>query len=581
MTLAILQATNRARDAETPSALLKLPGGSTLIGDLAGRFRSAGVNRIVAITRPEWVDAIGAAVGDGVEVRGSASLATDIEAYAELFGESDGDTLISEADVVCHHGAISGLLLDPKITSGTLASRAKRYAGLNRITIQRGRVIHARSAYHTSPRTNSHALGMIKVGADDREAAIEACRIVSDPAFADSPSLQAELDATSHRRLNTFARSNQGLMLQRELAERRHDLEWLPDRDTIEAELDGALEEAVVRPREEDERDPAALVLVGLVRSGTLVKPAYLRSFQLHRCRTQDEAERAGTALARADEDAIALSNAVKATDGFFTTFFVSPYSRFIARWTAKRGMTPNQVTWISLALGALAALAFWRATLEWRIVGAVLLQAAFTFDCVDGQLARYTRQFSRLGAWLDSVFDRGKEYLVFAGLAAGYERLNPGSDIWLLAMAAIGFQTFRHLVDFSYAAQQHEELDELDYLPMVEAHPLNAYVADDESDDDDPDAAPEAVEEIVVTPRASLMSSIARSVIKLSRQAADLPGGVWLKRIITLPIGERFFLISITAAIWGAKVTFISLLVWGAFAALYVSTGRVVRSLR
>ena len=49
-------------------------------------------------------------------------------------------------------------------------------------------------------------------------------------------------------------------------------------------------------------------------------------------------------------------------------------------------------------------------------VAGAVLLQLAFTFDCVDGQLARYTRQFSKLGAWLDSIFDRTKEYVVFAG---------------------------------------------------------------------------------------------------------------------------------------------------------------------
>ena len=68
-------------------------------------------------------------------------------------------------------------------------------------------------------------------------------------------------------------------------------------------------------------------------------------------------------------------------------------------------------------------------------------------------------------------------------------------------------------------------------------------------------------------------MSSIARSVIKLSRQAADLPGGV-VKRIITLPIGERFFLISITAAIWGAKDLHLAAR-GGAFAALYVSSGR------
>ena len=43
-------------------------------------------------------------------------------------------------------------------------------------------------------------------------------------------------------------------------------------------------------------------------------------------------------------------------TDGFFTTFFVSPYSRYIARWCAHRGFTPNQVTTVSLFIGALAA---------------------------------------------------------------------------------------------------------------------------------------------------------------------------------------------------------------------------------
>ena len=48
------------------------------------------------------------------------------------------------------------------------------------------------------------------------------------------------------------------------------------------------------------------------------------------------------------------------------------------------------------------------------------MINDAFVFDCVDGQLARYTRQFSTLGAWLDATFDRAKEYTVFAGLAVG-----------------------------------------------------------------------------------------------------------------------------------------------------------------
>ena len=49
------------------------------------------------------------------------------------------------------------------------------------------------------------------------------------------------------------------------------------------------------------------------------------------------------------DEDRALLDSAVKASDGFFTTFFVSPYSKYIARWAARRGWTPNGVTTLSM----------------------------------------------------------------------------------------------------------------------------------------------------------------------------------------------------------------------------------------
>src|SRR5205085_1385778 len=129
---------------------------------------------------------------------------------------------------------------------------------------------------------------------------------------------------------------------------------------------------------------------------------------------------RALTSAATQNEERARLEASVKASDGFFTTFFVSPYSKYIARWAARRGLTPNQVTLTSAAVGALAAAAFATGHRPGLVVGAILLQAAFTLDCVDGQLARYTRAFSRFGAWLDSIFDRTKEYLVYAGLAIG-----------------------------------------------------------------------------------------------------------------------------------------------------------------
>ena len=50
------------------------------------------------------------------------------------------------------------------------------------------------------------------------------------------------------------------------------------------------------------------------------------------------DVERAATDIQEYDEDKVLLDSAVKAADGFFTTFFVSPYSKYIARWCARRG---------------------------------------------------------------------------------------------------------------------------------------------------------------------------------------------------------------------------------------------------
>ena len=102
-------------------------------------------------------------------------------------------------------------------------------------------------------------------------------------------------------------------------------------------------------------------------------------------------------------------------------------------------------------------------------IAGAILLQAAFTFDCVDGQLARYTRTFTKLGAWLDSIFDRTKEYAVFAGLAIGASQT--GDDVWLLAGAALALQVLRHSIDFSYPQAEHQAMGAVRQPPLEQVH--------------------------------------------------------------------------------------------------------------
>jgi phosphatidylglycerophosphate synthase len=239
---------------------------------------------------------------------------------------------------------------------------------------------------------------------------------------------------------------------------------------------------------------------------------------------------------APADERA-RLDAAVKSDDAFFTTYFVSPYSKYLARWAAHRGLSPNAVSCTSMAVGLAAAACFAVGTRPWLVAGAVLVQVSFTLDCVDGQLARFTGRSSRFGGWLDAVFDRSKEYVVYAGLALGSVR-GFHEDVWALAGAALVLQTGRHLVDFSYAARE-----------TAHRQPVPAR-------------------------------RLGEGALRLSAVTDRSDWTRWPKRILVLPIGERFLLLSVTAALFRPEVTFLALLVWGSVAGAYALAGRLLRSL-
>jgi len=235
-------------------------------------------------------------------------------------------------------------------------------------------------------------------------------------------------------------------------------------------------------------------------------------------------------AVAAVDDEAVRLKSAVKSRDGFFTTHFISPYSRYIARWCARRGLTPNQVTTASLLTALIAAGSAATGTRGGYVVAGVLLLFSFVLDCVDGQIARYALQYSTLGAWLDATFDRAKEYAYYAGLALGAAR--GGDDVWALALGAMILQTCRHVVDFSFNEANH-----------------------DATANTSPTAA-------------------------LSDKLDSVGWTVWVRRMIVLPIGERWAMIAVLTAVTTPRITFYVLLVGCAFAATYTTAGRVLRSL-
>jgi phosphatidylglycerophosphate synthase len=80
-------------------------------------------------------------------------------------------------------------------------------------------------------------------------------------------------------------------------------------------------------------------------------------------------------------------------------------------------GLTPNALTLIGFGIAIVAALL--AAAQSWLLAG-VLVVFGGVFDLFDGALARATNTTSRLGAFMDSVFDRWGEGVVYVGIAAG-----------------------------------------------------------------------------------------------------------------------------------------------------------------
>ncbi|WP_189097951.1 DUF5941 domain-containing protein [Streptomyces kronopolitis] len=240
--------------------------------------------------------------------------------------------------------------------------------------------------------------------------------------------------------------------------------------------------------------------------------------------------EEAREDVAAVDDEAVRLRTAVKSRDGFFTTHFISPYSRYLARWCARRGLTPNQVTTASLLTALIAAGCAATGTRGGFVAAGLLLLFSFFLDCTDGQLARYSLQYSTMGAWLDATFDRAKEYAYYAGLALGAAR--GGDDVWALALGAMVLQTCRHVVDFSFNEANH---------------------------DADANTSPTAA---------------------LSDKLDSVGWTVWVRRMIVLPIGERWAMIAVLTAFTTPRIVFYALLIGCALAACYTTAGRVLRSL-
>ena len=312
-------------------------------------------------------------------------------------------------------------------------------------------------------------------------------------------------------------------------------------------EITKALEAAISRNAK---GHPLDLLLVALVRATIRVDAVELVEAPF--TRSEDETVRAETtkALSKVKIPMLRLKLANRANDGFFSVFFLRRVSKLLTWAAVKIGATPNQVTIASFAIGLYAAYLFAQGDTWSLIGGAILLQVSIIVDCVDGEIARYTRKFSELGAWLDAITDRVKEYAVFLGLAYG-AFVHNGQNLWVLAAVLMAIQTFRHLSDYNFSQVVKARATEQIPVPidfMAEWDGITAQMEEVDADDE---------------------HAYTKRRIRY-----------WLGKIVIFPIGERWLAISLTAAVGGALFTFTALPLLALFSMVWVYRVRIAKTL-
>ena len=91
-------------------------------------------------------------------------------------------------------------------------------------------------------------------------------------------------------------------------------------------------------------------------------------------------------------------------TEEWFDLIFYRRIGYAWALLAKKLGVTPNVITIASIFLGVGAGVLFYYDNIWLNVAGMLLLVWANSFDSADGQLARLTGQYSRLGRILDGV---------------------------------------------------------------------------------------------------------------------------------------------------------------------------------
>jgi len=148
-------------------------------------------------------------------------------------------------------------------------------------------------------------------------------------------------------------------------------------------------------------------------------------------------------ATSRQEAERMLYARLGRAGDGWFTRVVDRQLSHLLTRLLLPTGVSPNQVTIASMAIGIGGGCCFALGSPAAAILGALLFLASTVVDGCDGEIARLTFRESAFGARLDILGDNLVHLFLFGGIAVGLYRRSADPQIAALGLALIAGVSF------------------------------------------------------------------------------------------------------------------------------------------
>ncbi|MGL5015556.1 MAG: CDP-alcohol phosphatidyltransferase family protein [Bacteroidales bacterium] len=155
--------------------------------------------------------------------------------------------------------------------------------------------------------------------------------------------------------------------------------------------------------------------------------------------------------------ESITLESSLKSieTENWLDRKFYRPIGFRIAMKLRNSGITPNQITIISIFVGVAGGACFYSTSVAWNILGVILMIYANILDCVDGQLARLTGIKSKVGRIIDGF--AGDLWFATLYIAIALRLMSLGWGVWVFLFAILaGYSHSRQAAMADYYKTLH-----------------------------------------------------------------------------------------------------------------------------